>query len=75
VDVINIRRPWWVGHGIRLKEEKSQKGLLMGTSTTKDQQENQEKDGRTLSRGMHYRSQDYEDEGDELRLGKNGGAF
>ena len=31
----------------------------MGTSTTQDECENQEEDGRTLSRKMHYRSQVY----------------
>jgi hypothetical protein len=29
---------------------------MLGNSTTQDQQENQEKDGRKLSRGLHYRS-------------------
>ena len=47
----------------------------MGNFTTEDQQENQEQGGRTQSREMRYRSQEYEDEGDELEAEKNGGAF
>ena len=29
---------------------------MLGNSATQDQQGNQEKDGRKLSRGLHYRS-------------------
>jgi hypothetical protein len=45
----------------------------VGNFTTEDQWVNQEQDGKALSRGMHYRSQDYATGGEELRMGKNGG--
>jgi hypothetical protein len=46
----------------------------MGDSTTQDQLEKQEQDGRTSPRGMHYRSWEYEDVGNELGIEKSGGA-
>jgi hypothetical protein len=49
--------------------------FVMGNFTTQDQQENQEQDGRMLSRVMHYRSQEQEVGGDELGIEKNGGVF
>jgi hypothetical protein len=50
---------------------------LIGTSKltqAQDQWENQEKYGRTLSRGMYYRSYEYEVEGDKLGIEKNGAS-
>jgi len=50
---------------------------LIGTSIlalAKDQWENQEQHGRTLSRGMYYRSYIYELEGDKLGIEKNGAS-
>jgi hypothetical protein len=41
--------------------EGPQKGLLMRNPTTKGQQEKQEKDGRTSSRGMHSENAEMED--------------
>ena len=70
-DVI-IRR---LRHVVRMEEGKISRRFVMGNSTTKDQQENQEKDGKTLSRGMHYRLQEYEDREREIGLEKNGGTF
>jgi len=45
----------------------------MENSTTQDQYENQEQDGRKLCAEMHYRCSEYEDVGDELGIEKNGG--
>ena len=47
----------------------------MGNSITQYQKENQEQYRRTLSRGMHYRSHECEDEEDKLGIEKNEGNF
>jgi len=72
---MHIRKLGWTGHVIKLEEEMIPKLFWMGNYTTKDQWENQEQDGRTLSNGMRYRSYEYEDGGADLVLQKNGGAF
>jgi len=46
--------------------------ILFGRSS---QRKNRDQDGRKSSRGMHYRSQEYEDGGNELGIEKNGGIF
>ena len=51
------------------------KKVLMGNSMTQDQWEDQETDGRMLFRGMHYRCYGYDDGGEELKTGRNGGIF
>jgi len=44
----------WASHIMRM-EEGIKKQFLMRNFTAEFQWKNQEKDGRTLSRGMHYR--------------------
>lgn len=46
--------------------------ILFGRSS---QRENGEQDGRTSSRGLHYRSQEYEDGGNKLGIEKHGSVF
>ena len=44
-------------------------------STPQDQWEDQEPDGWMWSRGMHYNCWGYEDGGEELKIGMNGGVL
>ena len=67
---IKIIKLGCTGHIIRMEHERIPKKILMENSTTQDQQENQEQDGRKLSREMHYRCSEYEDGGDELGIEK-----
>ena len=47
----------------------------MENSTTQDQYENQEQDGRKMPGEMHYRCSEYEGGGHELGIENNGGTF
>ena len=75
VEGMKIRRPRWAGHIIGMEDERMPKKVLMGNSMTQDQWEDQETDGRMLFRGMHYRCYGYDDGGEELKTGRNGGIF
>ena len=54
------------------RRKNHKKRFLMGNSTIQDKWDDQEKDGRILSRRMHYRFWEYEDGGDELGIERNG---
>jgi hypothetical protein len=72
VDDIKIRRLGWAGHIRRVECERIPlKSFLIGNFLIRDQWENQEQDGRTLSGGTCHRSRQYEDGGDE-KTRKNG---
>jgi len=54
VEDIKIRILGWAVHVIRMEEGRIPEKVLNKTSTTQDQWEDQEPDGRMWSRGMHY---------------------
>jgi hypothetical protein len=71
VDDVKIRRLVWASHIIRIEEERiKKKQFLIGNFTTKFRWENQEGDGRTLSRRMLYRFWEYKAGGEMLGLKK-----
>jgi hypothetical protein len=54
VEDIKIIRLGWVGHIIKMEDERIPKRVLNGTSIPQDKWEDQELDGRTWFRGMLY---------------------
>ena len=54
VEDIKIRRLGWAGHIIRMEEERIPKKVLNGTFHNTNQWKDQELDGQTWFRGMHY---------------------
>jgi hypothetical protein len=56
VDDIKIRRLRWVGHTIRMEDERIPKKIVDGKLHNTNQWENQEQNGRTSPGGTYHRS-------------------